>query len=135
MLKLVLSIIIILHGLVHLLYFGQSWRLFELQPRMTWPDGSWAFSRRLGSETTRLLASIACVLAAIGFVVSGIAILGGLTWWRPLIVGAAVFSSLLYALFWNGRMQQLDNQGVIGMLINGVVLITVLILRWPDFGF
>jgi len=62
---------LVLHGLVHLLYFGQSRKLLELQPGPTWPDGSWAFSRLLGDETTRLLASIACLLAAVGFVVGG----------------------------------------------------------------
>jgi hypothetical protein len=43
-----LGIFLVLHGLVHLLYFGQSARYFELKPGMTWPDGAWAFSRLLG---------------------------------------------------------------------------------------
>jgi len=33
----ILGIFFILHGLVHLLYAGQSLRLFELRPGMTWP--------------------------------------------------------------------------------------------------
>jgi hypothetical protein len=36
---------------------------------MVWPDRSWAFSKLLGDETTRLLASIAYILTAVGFVV------------------------------------------------------------------
>ena len=42
MVRILVSLLVILHGLVHLLYFGQSARLFELQPGMGWPDGSWA---------------------------------------------------------------------------------------------
>ena len=40
MLNIVIGVFIILHGLVHMLYFGQSRKFFELQPGMTWPDGS-----------------------------------------------------------------------------------------------
>jgi hypothetical protein len=135
MLRFIVGAFIVLHGLVHLLYFGQSWRLFELQPGMVWPEGSWAFSKLLGNEATRLLASISCLLAAIGFVAGGTAILLGQAWWRPVVVAAAAFSTLLFLLFWDGRMQKLSNQGAIAVLINIAILVAVLILRWPDFGF
>ena len=133
--KIALGIFIILHGLVHLLYFGQSWRFFELQAGMVWPDDSWAFSRLLGDEPVRVLASVACVLAAVGFVAGGIGILAELSWWRTAVVGASIFSSVLYLLFWNGKMQHLDNQGFIGLLINAAIVVAVLVLRWPAFAF
>lgn len=134
MLKLIIGIFLVLHGLVHLLYFGQSRRLFELQPGMTWPDGSWAFSKLLGDGATRWLASISCVLAAIGFVAGGIGIFLGQAWWRPLIVGSAAFSAAIFVLFWDGKLQRLANKGAIAILINGAILVAVLIVRWPDFG-
>jgi len=124
-----------LHGLVHLLYFGQSWRLFELQPGLVWPEGSWAFSKLLGDETTRLLASISCVLAAIGFVVGGTGILLMQPWWRPVVVGSAAFSAIIFILFWDGKMQKLHDKGGIGLLINIAILVAVLILQWPNFEF
>jgi hypothetical protein len=124
---------IILHGLVHLLYFGQSQKFFELKPGMGWPDGAWAF-RFLGDQTTRLLASVACVLATVGFVASGIGILLSQVWWRPLVVSAAIFSSVVYFLFWNGRLQRLDNQGAIAILIDIAILFVVLGLPSDDFG-
>lgn len=126
---------IILHGLVHLLYFGHSARYFELKPGMLWPDGSWVFSRLLGDGAARNLASISLILAAIGLVVGGIGILAGQAWWQPLVVGAAAFSSVVYILFWNGRMQNLDGQGGVGLLIDMAILLAVLILRWPRLGF
>jgi hypothetical protein len=135
MFRIILGVFIVLHGLVHLLYFGQSARYFELQPGMVWPDGSWAFSRLLGDEATRILASISCVLAAIGFVAGGIGILVRQAWWRPVVVGSAAFSAVIIVLFWDGVVQNLDDQGLIGFLINIAILVALLILRWPSLGF
>ena len=56
MIRAIPGVFVVLHGLVHLLNLGQSVRLFELQPGMTWPDGSWAFSRLLGNNRTRTMA-------------------------------------------------------------------------------
>jgi len=135
MLRFIIGVFIVLHGLVHLLYFGQSWRLFELQPGMAWPEGSWAFSKLLGDEATRLLASISYVLAAIGSVAGGIGILMRQAWWRPVVVGSAAFSAVIVVLFWDGELQKLADKGGIGLLINIAILVALLILRWPSLGF
>ena len=135
LLRLIVGVFVVLHGLVHLLYFGQSRRLFELQPNMTWPDGSWAVSRLLGKGITRWVAAVACVLAAIGFAVGGATILLGQAWWHPVVVGAAALSALIWLLFWDGTRQNLANQGAIAILINLTVLLLVLVFQWPDFGF
>jgi hypothetical protein len=133
--RILFGVFMVLHGLVHLLYFGQSARYFELKPGMVWPDGAWAFSRLVGDQATRNLASISLILAAIGFVADGAGIFVGQAWWRPVVVGAAAFSSIVFILFWNGSLQNLDGQGGVGILINLAILVAVLILRWPDFGF
>ena len=135
LLRLVVGMFAVLHGLVHLLYFGQSRRMFELQPDMAWPDGSWAFSRLLGKEQTRWLAAGACLLATIGFVVSDAAILLGQAWWHPVVVGAAAFSVVIWLLFWDGTRQKLANQGAIAILINLAILVLVPIFQWPDLRF
>lgn len=132
MLRFLVGAFIVLHGLVHLLYWGQSARYFELQPGMTWPDGSWAFSRFLGDEATRKLASVLLIVAAISFVVGGIGIFAKQAWWRPVVVGSAAFFAVVLVLLWNGQMQKLDNQGAIGVLINAVILVAVLVFQWPD---
>jgi hypothetical protein len=135
MLRSVIGVFIVLHGLVHLLYFGQSAKFFELQPGMVWPEGSWLFSKLMGGDATRLMAGVCCILAAIGFVAGGAAILLGQSWWRPVVAGTSAFSTVLCVLFWDGKMQRLDNQGAIAVLINAAILVAVLILRWPQFGF
>ena len=131
MLQFAFGVFMMLHGLVHLLYFGQSARRFELRPGMVWPDGSWAFSKLLGEKATRGLASIACALAAAGFVAGGVGILASQAWWRLLIVTSAAFSAALYITFWDGKVQMLDAKGGIGLLIDLAILIVVLVLQWP----
>jgi len=135
MLRIIVAVFIVLHGLVHLLYAGQSQRAFELQPGMTWPDGSWAFSSLLGVAGTRVVASACCVLAAIGFVAGGAGLLLKQAWWRPVVVGAAAFSATMLLVLWDGQMQRLDDQGGIAVLINLAILSLLLVFQWPDFGF
>jgi len=102
---------------------------------MVWPDGSWAFTRLFGDEATRVLASILCVLAAIGLVVGGIGIFVSQAWWRPVVVGSAAFSAVIFILFWDGQLKALANKGLLGILINLAVLVILLVFRWPHLGF
>ena len=133
MISVLFGIFIILHGLVHMLYFGQSRKFFEFQPGMTWPDGSWAFSGLLGNETTRSLASILLALIAVILVMGGIGLFAKWELWRSIVVGGTLFSTVTYLLLWNGKRQRLDNQGMVGILINLAILAVLLILRWPTF--
>lgn len=135
MLRVIAVLFLVLHGLVHMLYLGQSRRLFELQPGMVWPDGSWAFSRLLGDEATRALTAVLLILAALAFVAGGVGIMVQQGWWRPVTVGAAVFSGTLFVLLWDGAWQHLDDKGAVALLINAAIVVAVVVLRWPDFGF
>ena len=135
MLNILFGIFFVLHGLIHMLYFGQSARYFELQPGMAWPDGSWVSSRLFGDAITRNLAGILLVLAAVGFVIGGIGVFAKQTWWRPTIIAVAIFSSAIYLLFWDAGWSHLDNKGGIGILINLAILATLLIFQWPKFEF
>ena len=131
MVQIITGVVLILHGLVHLLYFGQSARFFSLKPDLAWPEGSWAFSKLLGDHGTRTLASALLVLAATGFIIGALGIFFAQPWWRPVVVASAVLSAGLYIFFWNGRWEHLDNQGGIGILIDGAILVAVLGLGWP----
>jgi hypothetical protein len=133
--RIILGIFFVLHGLVHMLYFGQSIRQFELSPGLLWPDGSWAFTKLIGDEGTRLLAGIACVLAAVGFVTGGAALFASQAWWRPIIIASAAFSAVIYILLWDGGFQRLADKGGVGILINLVILSALLVLKWPKFDF
>ncbi|NMC79628.1 MAG: hypothetical protein GYA59_09740 [Chloroflexi bacterium] len=135
MLRVVIGVFFVLHGLVHLLYLGQSQRFFELAPNMTWPDGSWAFAKLPGTGTVRLLASLSLVLATLGFIAGSAAIFLQQSGWRLAIVGSAVFSSLIFLVFWDGEFQRLDNKGAIGILINLAILAVVFLWRPANLDF
>ena len=125
------SVFLALHGLVHMLYFAQSARVFELKPGMIWPVGSWALSRFLGNNGARTFASVFCVLVAVGFVLGAVGLLFGQPWWRAPVLASAVVSAVLFLLYWNGTLQNIDGQGAVGILLDGLILVTVLIFRWP----
>jgi hypothetical protein len=132
--RFIFGIFLVLHGGVHLLYAGQSRRLFELQPGMAWPDGAWAFSKLLGTEATRKLAAVTYALAALGFVGGGVALLARQAWWRPLTAGSAALSAALVLLFWDGRWHKLADQGALALLINAAILVALLAMGWPSVG-
>ena len=132
MVRIAVGIFFILHSLVHLLYFGQSSRIFELQAGMVWPDGSWVLSKFLSGSALRNIAGILLIVAAAGFLASGIGVFIKQEWWKPVVVGSAVFSSILYVLLWNGTLERLDNQGGVGILINLIILVSVLVFHWPN---
>ena len=129
------AVFLILHGLVHLLYLGQSMKWYELGKGMIWPDNSWAFSRPFGNKATRAIASVSCVVAALVFVAGGGLIFAKQPVWLWITVGAAAFSSLLVILMWDGKMKELANQGLFAILINVAIIILLLVVGWPDFGF
>jgi hypothetical protein len=130
-----IGVFLVLHGLVHLLYSGHAVRFFELQPGLAWPNGSWAFSGLLGMDAARIFASTACLLAAAGFVVAGIALFSAQDWWRLVVITAAVFSAVIFVVFWDGQMQSLSGKGLFAILINLAILVALILFRWPRLGF
>lgn len=127
MLQILFAIFIILHGLVHLLYAGQSQRLFELTPGMIWPDSSWAFSRLAGVEATRILAAVLLAIGAVLFVAAGGGLLLKANWWRSAVMAAAGFSTLIYVLLWDGGFQSLADKGAVGILINAAIVVVAFV--------
>jgi hypothetical protein len=124
------GIFLVLHGLVHLLYFGHSMRFFELQPGMKWPDGSRIFSI-FGTEAVRNIAASACILSAVGFVSGAAGLFASADWWWLVTVSSAVFSSVLFVLCWDGELKALPNKGLFAILINIAVMVTILWFNWP----
>jgi hypothetical protein len=103
--------------------------LFELRPGLGWPDSSWLFARLLGKKATRLLAIGLLALASLGFVAGGLGLFLQQDWWRLAAAGAAVLSCLIFFLFWDGKLQALDGQGGVGVLINLAILAIVAIWK------
>ena len=133
--NILLGLAVVVHGLIHLLYAGQSARRFELRPGMAWPDGSWALSGLFGNEAVRSLAAVACVLAAAGFLAGGVVLFASQAWWRPVVIGSAAFSTLALLLLWDGKLQALADKGLIAVIINLAILVALLFFSWPRLDF
>ena len=94
---------------------------------MTWPDGAWAFAKWLTADVTRLAASVLMVAATLGYVAGGVGVLVRGAWGPSLTGWAAVFSTILFIMFWDGKAQKLSDQGGYGILINLGILVWVLL--------
>jgi hypothetical protein len=129
--SILLGIFFLLHGMVHLLYAGQVLRFFELRPGLVWPDGAWLFAGWLGEAGTRWLAGISLVLVAIGYAAGALGLFLRQDWWRPSAIGAAIFSMAVFALLWDGKLQEILDKGGVGVLISLAVLVVVLVFKWP----
>ncbi len=127
--NILLGILLILHGLVHLLYAGQSLRFFDLRPGMVWPDKSWIFAKWVRVSHLRGLIAVALVLATIWFLIAGMGLILQQVLQLLALAGAAIFSSAIFLLAWDGKFQSLDDQGGIGLLINLAVLLFNFFLR------
>jgi hypothetical protein len=93
-------------------------------------DGSWLFSKLLGDPTTRLLATVALALTALGLFAGGLGLFLRQDWWRPAAVGATVLSVAIFLLFWDGKFQALAEKGGVGLLISLALLTIALIFKW-----
>lgn len=133
--RFVIGLFIVLHGLVHLWYFVLSRGLVVFQPEMGWTGKSWLLAKFLDDATARALASVLYPLATIAFVAGGLGIFSLQAWWRPVVVGAAVFSTVVILLFWDGDTQRLVQKGALGVLINLAILVALLVLQWPPADF
>jgi uncharacterized membrane protein YphA (DoxX/SURF4 family) len=131
--SIIAGVFLILHGLVHLLYFGHSMRFMQLKPDMDWPDGARLFSP-LPGEAIRNITGNGCILAAIGFVTGAIGLLTGHGWWQSVTVISGIVSSLLFLICWDWKFTSLANKGLFAILINAVILVTVLVFNWPNTG-
>lgn len=127
MISFVTGIFLVLHGLVHLLYFSLSRQYFDLDmPLVGWPERSWALSGFLEEVKTRTLASALYLLAVGLFVVGGLSYVFDAAWWDAMVVSAAVYSSVIIVMFWDGGMERLPDKGFVGLLINLVIIAAVL---------
>ena len=127
MVRTFIGVFIILHGLVHLWYVTLSQRLVAFQPEMGWTGESRVLTGLLGDATARLIATVLYALATLGFVAGGVGILVQAGWRQPWLIGSAAVSALAVLLFWDGNTQLLVPKGLIGLLIDVIILVAVLV--------
>ncbi len=96
MIRIVAALFLIAHGLVHLLWFVVPWNLMEVDGL---PYSTNILSGRIdvGRGGIRFVGLL-WVVAAVAFVVAGIALLFAIPWWWTATLGAALYSLFLCLL-------------------------------------
>lgn len=95
---------------------------------MGWNGESWLLSAHLSEATILAIASLLSVVLAVSFVVGWIGLAQGTSWARVVLVGAAVLSTVVLIAMWDGQTDLVVEKGVLGVLIN-VVVVGVVIIR------
>lgn len=118
--RIIVGVLLLAHGLVHLLYLVKE----PDDPKWPFRMDSWALPASIERNTAIALMSV----VAIGFGLLALGVWGtpGLaTIWPVLAIGASVVSIVLLALYW-------DRQLVFGVLISA--LIVVIAIARPDWA-
>jgi hypothetical protein len=128
MLKTLAGLFITLHGLVHLWYVALAQRLVDFEPEMGWTGESWLFTGLLGDGPARAVAAALYVVATLAFVAGGAGMVFHADWAGAVTIGAAVFSTVVIILCWDGGTGMLVQKGALGLLINVGILVALLVL-------
>ena len=93
LLQILTAIFLILHGLVHLLWFVVPWQITEVDGL---PYRTTIFAGRMDIHENGIkLMGLLWAVATVGFILAGIGLLFSTSWWWSLTMGVALFSLLL----------------------------------------
>jgi hypothetical protein len=98
MIRILIAIGFIVHGLVHLLGFVVPWRLVTMAD-MPYDTTVLAGKVDLGDAGIRLFG-VLWLAATIGFVAAGVGLFALAPWWQWLTLVATLFSTVLCILGW-----------------------------------
>ncbi|MFT4931274.1 MAG: hypothetical protein ACI91T_001149 [Natronomonas sp.] len=106
------------HGLVHLWYVVLSQGWVTVEDATGWNGHSWLLSGSLAESTILSIASVVYVLVTVGFVVGGVGYALQSDWRSPVLIAAALLSTLMLVIMWDGRFDVLVEKGIVGLAIN-----------------
>lgn len=94
--RVAVGVVLVLHGLIHLLGFVAYLRLANIET-LPYRTNLLSGALEVGDAGARLYG-VLWGLAAVGFVMAGIAVFALLPWWRTLTLVVATLSSVLTVL-------------------------------------
>jgi len=127
--RLVIGIVLILHGLGHALGVLALTSLGN----DNWNGRSWLLTDAIGDRPTKVIAVVLWMLGLVIFVVAGFALLEigfSESLWKPLAVSGAVLSLVALTLFWNAFPALFPNK-IGSIAVNAVLLVGILFADWP----
>jgi|SRR5215207_5312021 len=116
--RIVLAVLMAVHGMAHLVGFAGAWRLAP--EGFPYKTTLLAGHLELGDAGTRAVGVVWLGLA-LAFVVTAVGAVGAAAWWPQAALGVALVSMLLSASEWP--------EARLGVVIN-VVIISALLLGW-----
>lgn len=117
-----LGLLLVAHGWVHFVYVASSRGWFGSGEGWGWNGRSWLLSGALDDQVILDVASVFFVLAALGFVAGAVAYVLAWNWWEPALAGAAILSTLLYVVLWDGQFTHLAEKGAVGVLVDAAIV-------------
>ncbi|MFQ6089129.1 MAG: ABC transporter permease [Candidatus Methanofastidiosia archaeon] len=118
MIRIIVAIVLIVHGLVHLLGFVVPWRLATVE--------GFAYKTTLLSDNLDVgdagirVVGLLWLLAAIGFVATGVAVFTLRPWWQDVTLWVTLFSLVICILGWpDSKFGVLINLIIMGYLLFG----------------
>ena len=103
MLMTIFGIFLILHGLVHIWYVVLSFNIVTYQPDIGWTGKSWLLSPLLSEHALKSITGVLFIIATLLFIISGIGILTSTDNIKTILKIAAIFSTAVLILFWDGH--------------------------------
>ena len=117
-----IALLVALHGFVYLNAARGVLPIFE-----GWKGSSWLLGNAVTCETLKRLTLALWALAGVGIVATGIGFaFSAQAVWRPLAIVASAVAILSFFVFWDGQIQRLVAQGMIGLVISLVILLSAI---------
>lgn len=127
--RIVIAIILLMHGIGHVMGIFPIFGLWTIEGQNS---RSWLLTNLLGEGGASWFSLLLWLAAMVGFVGAGLALLGWgvpLIWWRPFAIWAAFISIIGLILYWNAFFTIVNKVGALGVDI--AILVALLWMHWP----
>lgn len=133
MLVWIYGLFLLAHGIAHLVYtsLAMGW-ITQADVNSTWSGSSWLLSNLFGNQATRFFGAVIFAAITFCFAVAGAAWTFRQPWAPAWTTGVAIASIATIVLFWDGSLEDLVSKGLIGLLINAVLLVGLYVLHFPS---
>jgi hypothetical protein len=127
--RIAVAVVLMAHGVGHALGVVPAF----VPITDSWNTRSALLSGPLGERRARVVGIVLWSACMVGFVASGLALLGAglpVAWWEPLAVASSVLSLLTLALFWHGFPTLVPNK-VGAIAVDLTAIVGIVFAGWP----
>lgn len=129
--RIAIGVFLLLHGAVHMLWVSLARGWIPAGEGPQWSGRSWLLTGPLGHPTTLSVGAVVFTAATLAFVVAGVGVLAGQSWYPAAIIAASVLSIAAILGFWDGQTDHLLDKGFLGVVIDAAALLVASHQPWP----